>query len=382
MWKIRTTWGLLLVLTISTSFLVKSTQARADGWGWSEEESEEEKDDGYQSRSIAGVSDSDDYQDHSNHSDNDGDKFVGAGILSGPGDGKQGAGGVQGSNFAVHGEACSPTGKSCLNTGNLRCSDGRCICTDGHVYVRATEFCDTIPKSSQDTCRHDIQCHAGSWGNHSRCSKKEGKCECYDYHHNGRRETVRIGGVCYINKTLGDLCHFHEDCDKPMKGGSYCQFGDYESLGMKYNGSCQCKEGYIWHNPLKRCVEVASKEGDSCFVTVQCKNGTLGPLSRCSEMSAKCECWDWANNAPGAYHDELRRCFLRKEYNESCSSKEECQASLGRGVECGPRDEVAYDVNVCYCPKGAKCKASNVLVSFSLTILLIVVGLATSFNIV
>jgi hypothetical protein len=106
------------------------------------------------------------------------------------------------------------------------------------------------------------------------------------------------------------------------------------------------------------CLKLSTKIDDPCIITEQCKTGSLGRYSRCSPENATCECYSSHPNATEVvYYERLQKCFRRKEYNETCENADECRASLGPDVECGPTEEFPNE-SVCYCPKGKVCRSS------------------------
>lgn len=368
----KTAMFLLVILLTSATLFITPTQARAkadfdddDGWDSSWEENEETDNSGNggnvntnaDPKTVNAVP----QEDHSHH------HLLGASVLgSGPEAPKQFSEGVQNSNQAAFNESCSPTGKKCFNPDNLICSTtdgaGRCVCREGYVYVREMESCWVIPRSDQDPCGHDIQCHEGKWGRISRCNKGPGRCECYDYSSNGRTPTKLVDGVCYIQKDVGALCNTNEECNGPIPGEAYCLPGDHSSSGgQNFNGSCQCRDTHWWHNPLKECVLLATKPGDTCKVTEQCRKSSLGDNSRCETASATCKCGPPRANeedVPEAvYYEQLKKCFLKKEYNDTCLEVDECRASLGPDVECSTTEDSPEEM-ICHCPRGKVCRNS------------------------
>lgn len=291
--------------------------------------------------------------------------------------------GGQGGNNAGYGENCGPTGKTCWQEAQLYCNatdgTGKCDCTQGHVYVGQTETCWVIPASEHVSCGHNIQCQKGIWGIHSWCSKTIAKCECHDNSFPHKRPTKPINGVCYIEKKVGDLCDVDDEC-RTVNGGAYCQPGDYMGAGGgRFKGSCQCREGRLSWPQLNACLAYASKPGDSCRITEQCTKGSLGDYSRCTE-SQGCQCYyENRNNTevPTVYYKEQEKCFIKKAYNDTCRSADECKASLGPDVECGLVEESSsteQSINarprtVCHCPKGKVCRNSGFSIVSSASLL-------------
>ncbi len=315
--------------------------------------------------------------DHSHHEP---PPVLSAGPLGSPQNWNTGSGGgSQMGNFAGHNESCTPTGKSCVLENKQECSatdgTGRCICIANYIYVRRTETCWPIIKAEEETCAHDIQCQAGKWGQHSRCSERTAKCECFDHTTGGKREMVLVEGGCFIKKTLGDLCNTHEECDKTIRGDAYCKLGDHHSSGgQNYNGSCQCRDTHMWWRPLNACLRLATKLKDDCKITEQCKKGSLGGLSECTQ-DAKCECLESHNDKDVVYYGTLAKCFERREYNETCTNEDECKASLGPDVKCDVTEEYP-DERVCHCPKGITCRNSGIIHASSAYSMALCVGVA------
>ncbi|CAL8093525.1 unnamed protein product [Orchesella dallaii] len=286
---------------------------------------------------------------------------------------KQFAEGTEGTNQAVFNENCSPTVK-CHNPDNLVCSSpdgtGNCVCKEGYVYVHQAETCLVIPKSDQDPCAHDIQCHEGKWGKVSRCNK-DARCECYDYLSYGSQETVLVDGVCYIKKSVGAPCSTNEECN-PIPGEAYCKPGDRYLVGgiqctiingeiQCLGGTCQCKDTHLWFKPLSECLLLASKPGDACKVNEQCMM-YLGRYSRCDTSSGTCKCGPPRSNEADIpdsfFYEPLQKCFVKKTYNSPCEEKDECVASLGPDVLCGKSEDYP-ETNTCHCPSGRVCRNQN-----------------------
>jgi len=173
-----------------------------------------------------------------------------------------------------------------------------------------------------------------------------------------------VDGVCYVHKSPGDLCNSHEECDRPIKGSAYCQSGNYTGGGgnKNFTGSCQCRDTHVWYFPMKECLVRSTKLNDPCVVSQQCREGSLGSLSRCNNETAKCECYGGPDNSTEVVYyntPALKKCFLRKQYNDTCEENLECRASLGPDVVCDVTDDSPHE-KVCHCPKGKVCRSSGV----------------------
>ncbi|CAL8093521.1 unnamed protein product [Orchesella dallaii] len=279
-------------------------------------------------------------------------------------------------NQAVFNENCSPTVK-CHNPDNLVCSatdgTGKCVCKEGYVYLRHTESCSVIPKLDQEICKYDIQCHERNWGKISRCSKVSMRCECYDYLSNGRQDTGLVEGVCYIKKSVGAPCNTSDECHGHIRGETYCKPGDRYSAGGIHctiingeiqcsGGTCQCKDTHLWFKPLSQCLLWTTKPGSACKVNEHCMM-FLGRYSRCDTSSGTCKCGPPRSNEAdipeSVFYEPLRKCFLKKAYNDTCEENYECIASLGPDVTCG-KTEDSPEMNTCHCSGGRVCGSRRV----------------------
>lgn len=237
------------------------------------------------------------------------------------------------SEAAGHKQNCNLTYKySCGDKSTkLVCSPkwnngtGQCICESGQVYEDSTQKCwPTIGRNSNQKCYHDVQCIAGDWGSNSRCN--EGKCECFHLETDGNTEMVLEDGGCRVKRL--------------------------------------CEEKFIFASKLQKCLPVASKYGDDCEIDKQCQMGALGNLSRCfienGESVGYCECYSESGRT--AYYPYPSKCYMRKQYNDSCTDHNECRASLGRRVKCDFQlDSENYNKLTCYCPTGIVCRSDTAL---------------------
>lgn len=134
------------------------------------------------------------------------------------------------------------------------------------------------------------------------------KCNCYKI---PDMEAVFHEGRCYFESALGDVCQVGAQCQKKTPNSECSR-----------DGKCRCEDGYIPNGNNTLCLAIPSGDsavlpttaisstvpselisgknissvasgtnnGDECNDDVQCFR-LLGPLSRCSPIKRKCECY-------------------------------------------------------------------------------------------
>ncbi|CAL8075488.1 unnamed protein product [Orchesella dallaii] len=96
------------------------------------------------------------------------------------------------------------------------------------------------------------------------------------YHHDGAK--MIIGGKCTVNSNCEGIPGVSSECSE---------------------GTCYCKPGYLPTYVLDDCLEIISRVGNPCEQTLQCMEGSLGPLSDC--IGGRCFCGEGSvyNSAEG-----------------------------------------------------------------------------------
>jgi len=145
-----------------------------------------------------------------------------------------------------------------------------------------------------------------------------------------------------------------------MKHNSVCSAAIDPVYG-NLTQTCQCFKGYVWDNLVAECLKIADKGLSSdCKSAKQCTVSPMGELSRCNDDTKKCECHDPKN--PGqdnvAFYEKTGTCFEKKFWNSTCTSDDECKASISTNAECLPQKDEGFGGSmllICQCPAGKKC---------------------------
>jgi len=267
--------------------------------------------------------------------------------------------GATGTNVSGHNETCtSSSGRVCNTERNLVCSaNSVCLCKEGFTYVPQQERCMNADIRGVDInfqCQYDQQCQDGKRGKLSRCSG--GKCECYDHQSSGRKETKRVDGVCYLIRTHGDVCETHHECNATIAGEASCNLPtNGSSTEYRY---CQCDATHVWDTLIKECLLIPKADkalNHVCKSKLQCVLSSLGNYSTCHREDAKCVCNNPATPGPEHVVHYQNICFPRRNLNDTCTTDQECHASLGKWSFCGEHDAYIME-KVCQCPPGKVCK--------------------------
>jgi hypothetical protein len=270
---------------------------------------------------------------------------------------QQPSGAVFGGNIAPYNESCAYM--TCNGAANMECSAGKiCTCIANYVYIRSQERCYPIAVGEMD-CEFNDQCHAARWGKLSRCSRTEGKCECYDIETSGKREITNVKGVCMVKKNIEDICTESAECQATIKGEVTCDYPDSSVNPGREARICRCANNYIWNNLLDECVKIATDGlASTCKSDIQCQVGSLGDMSRCSADTKLCECHDPAKpgNQNVVFYKPRTKCFAKKDFNDTCREHDECKASISSQAEClVTQNEDGVKQETCQCPEGKTC---------------------------
>lgn len=116
---------------------------------------------------------------------------------------------------------------------------------------------------------------------------------------------------------IGDECLSEEDCS------------NLGSLGVCIGAKCSCKPGFgVPSDDNATCLAIVNFNGGRCLEGQQCRQGTPGKLSKCTDN--KCACSDEATHEPG-YH----KCYQRVEFvGEPCDAHFPCEVGLGEYSMC------------------------------------------------
>jgi len=259
-----------------------------------------------------------------------------------------------GTNVSGFNETCNSS-RICNTVKELQCveTNSTCQCNKNFVYAANTEGCLRI-MGTQDArgimlndCTQDVQCQYGKWGTYSRCEKASRRCQC-------NADAIFIDDTCMLNRTVGDLCVSHKQCNLTIVGEAVCKLIEGSSANTY---ACDCAIGHIWDNHHKECLKVAIPEkaiNSTCKSDRQCQASSLGNLSRCDHDDLQCRCHDPVK--PGNENVIVYKniCYTRKYINDTCTSTLECEAGITNSV-C--EEAPSYTVEkICKCPNGKKCE--------------------------
>jgi hypothetical protein len=109
----------------------------------------------------------------------------------------------------------------------------------------------------------------------------------------------------------------------------------------------------VYGSSSQKCLpKPTSKNGWACSDDTQCMSSSYGQYSRCNTTTGNefsvCECFDSEKKGRKiALYKNV--CYLKKELEETCSSHEECNASIQGEAECLGLDMAADRKGVCKC---------------------------------
>lgn len=283
----------------------------------------------------------------------------------------------------------------CKGIGSYCDSNGDCNCNQESIYHWNQNKCVALATNFNSNCASHDQCWLGTPGAHSHCDWQTSTCKC-----NTDTVTSLASNKCIVNKKYHESCKWDEECQASLGENSECKF---TPIGASDPWHCVCKAGYYYYDNKKLC-QVPKMFGDSCESHDECQHGlgqyalcgnngtcncrnlyaqlikngecylsvpfdkncsqdeecqvSLGDLAICAKNNSNdtlglCQCGNQA-----VYSSNLSKCFMKKVYNDTCLSSDECRASLGPKVIC----EQAYHPDpemVCFCPTGKVCRSEE-----------------------
>lgn len=124
----------------------------------------------------------------------------------------------------------------------------------------------------------------------------------------------------------------------------------------------ECDQGnpeYLWDANLKECLKIVDPSSlltFTCKSNLQCTKSTLGPLSRCSGETKRCECYDIETDGrnPAKVYEGV--CYVRRNLGDFCSNDGSCKAGIHPAAVCAHTEDFLPHETVCICPEGQSCK--------------------------
>lgn len=185
-----------------------------------------------------------------------------------------------------------------------------------------------------EECSDNSTC-SGSFGNidHSYCTvsawegARTGFCQCME----GYVASQDLRRCLQSNTLVGGQCEETVQCMGHSEGKSLCLPG---------SGICECKSGYIHNRDMTEClVKINTLGTRQCTEDVQCQLGRPGRLSHCAQKiqgpvfngERVCRCKPEAVDGVGK--DNANRCHKKaKNFGDGCKLQAQCTSALEHSV--------------------------------------------------